>query len=570
MITAATGLKAFRLLAAVVSLNSPLHAQLVDLTQPGDPIVATSSNHPGSAGPEHAIDNWALSRYVHFDKLNAGFTVTPRIGATVVQGLTVTSAVDSPERDPASYTLAGSEDGTNFVLISSGAVPPFPARLHKQEFLFPEHTNSYTSYRLVFPTLANPSAANAMQIGEVELLHHYVEPPFDPCAPTNAPLIREQPVDTPVLLGERAIFRVSQTGPWRLQWYRNGVEIPGATTPTYTTSPATLADDATRYRVRVIGRDCYQDSDEVLLSIFTPSLIESIGLNFLGHGSGSGPAVMFSHDITGLHPQAYWTNVAANVGSLTRPITSSNQPHATISVYWATSSQWGNAVGDDTPIQRMFDGMATSHGTNDATAQSVTFSNVPPGSHTLLVYTVQIPLQFFSMDFQALTFETNGSIAISQQRFIRPENGDEYRVSPGFHLVTSETSETRAVGNTMRFDNLQPGDGRILLRFSSPDRAQPPPPADPIRGPGISGLQLLLNPFGVQTRSGDVIYSGTSASFSYPTIRGLTYTVEYADALGTLANWTPLLPARVGTGAPATAVDSAANPRMRFYRVRVE
>jgi hypothetical protein len=564
----------FRLTVALFAvLAGPVHAQLVDLTdltQPGDLIVPTSDNHPGSNGPEQAIDNLALSRYVNFDKLNAGFTVTPQIGATVVQGLTVTSAVDSPERDPASYTLAGSEDGTNFVLISSGVVPPFPARLHKQEFLFPEHTNSYTSYRLVFPTVANPSAANAMQIGEVELLHRYVEPPIGPCAPTNAPLIREQPVDTPVLLGERAIFRVSQTGPWRLQWYRNGVEIPGATTPTYTTSPATLADDATRYRVRVIGRDCYQDSDEVMLSIFTPSAIESIGLNFLGHGSASGPVVMFSHDITGLHPQAYWTNVTGNVGSVSHPITSSNRPHATISVYWSTSSQWGAGVGDYTPINRMFDGMATSHGTNDATAQSVTFSNVPPGSHSLLVYTVQIPLEFFSMDFQALTFETNGTVASSQRRFIRPENSDEYHVSPGFHLVTSDTPAARTVGNTMRFDNLQPGDGRIQLRFFSADRAQPPPPADPIRGPGVSGLQLLLNPFGVQTRPGNVVYSGTSASFSYSTIRGFSYTAEYADALGAQANWIPLLPTATGNGSPVTAVDSSPNPRMRFYRVRVE
>jgi hypothetical protein len=251
-----------------------------------------------------------------------------------------------------------------------------------------------------------------------------------------------------------------------------------------------------------------------VLSIFTPSAIESIGLNFLGHGSASGPAEMLPHDITGLHPQAYWTNVTGplngNVGSVAHPLTSSNRPHATITVYWDTSSQWGNAVGDDTPIKRMFDGMATSYGTNEATAQSVTFSNVPPGSHSLLVYSVQIPLEFFSMDFQALTFNSDGTTAVSQRRFIRPQNGDEYRASPGFHLVTAGTPPTLAVGNTLRFDNLQPGDGRIQLRFFSPDRVQPQPPVTTIKGPGVSGLQLLLNPFGVQTRPGNVVYSETS------------------------------------------------------------
>jgi hypothetical protein len=65
MITAATGLKAFRLLAAVVSLNSPLHAQLVDLTQPGDPIVATSNMSPAPDGVANAIDNQP-TRYLNF------------------------------------------------------------------------------------------------------------------------------------------------------------------------------------------------------------------------------------------------------------------------------------------------------------------------------------------------------------------------------------------------------------------------------------------------------------------------------------------------------------------------
>jgi hypothetical protein len=218
----------------------------------------------------------------------------------------------------------------------------------------------------------------------------------------------------------------------------------------------------------------------------------------------------------------------------------------------------------------MLDSMASSHGTNDATAQSVTFSNVPPGSHSLLVYSVQVPLRSFAMDFQALTFDPDGSVASSERRFIRPETSDEYRAAPGFHLVTSETPATRAVGNTMRFDDLQPGDGRIQLRFFSPDRVQPPPPADPVRGPGVSGVQLLINPFGVQTRPGNVSYSGGSASFSYPTIRGFRYTVEYTDVLGAQANWSPLLPTATGNGSPVTAIDSSPSPRMRFYRVRME
>ena len=484
----------------MVALCGPLPAQLADVTQPGDPIIPTANNGPGWQHAAYAsIDNEPTNQYIAFDKLNAGFTVTPGRGATIVVGLTLTSGNDGAERDPASYTLEGSNDGTNFVAISSGSVPPFPARFHKLHIMFPQHTNSFTSYRLIFPTVANPATAHSMDISEVELLAHLLQEPPGPCSTNAAPLIRKQPADTPVLLGARALFRVGLTGPWRLQWYRNDVEIPGATTSTYTTPPVTAADDGARYRARVISPSCYTDSDEVLLNVFTPLATESIGLNFTGDFGATGPFEMLPEDITGLHPQAYWNNLR-RMGSLPHPLNSSNQPHPTITVQWATSGEWRAGVGDDDATQRMFEGMATSVATNEASAQNVVFSGVPAGDHSLLLYTVQVPLEFFNMDFQAITFHADGVVKSVQQRFIRPQNGDEYNASPGFHLVTSDTPATRAVGNTLRFDHLQPEDGRIQIRFFSPDRTQPPPPANPVRGPGLNGLQLLLYPAGVRTR----------------------------------------------------------------------
>ena len=69
-----------------------------DVTVPGDPIVASSNNSPGSEGVANAIDNQP-TKYLNFDKLNTGFTVTPSVGGTIVIGLSLTSANDAPERD---------------------------------------------------------------------------------------------------------------------------------------------------------------------------------------------------------------------------------------------------------------------------------------------------------------------------------------------------------------------------------------------------------------------------------------------------------------------------------------
>jgi hypothetical protein len=140
-----------------------------DTTAPGDAITPTSYNSPSNEGVWNAIDNNPATKYLNFDKLNTGFVVVPSSGLSLVEGISLTSANDFPERDPASYTLEGSNNGVDFVLVSSGIIPAFTARHQSQTITF---TNNmpYLYYRLLFPTVANAFAANSMQIAEVELL----------------------------------------------------------------------------------------------------------------------------------------------------------------------------------------------------------------------------------------------------------------------------------------------------------------------------------------------------------------------------------------------------------------
>src|SRR5262249_17777525 len=117
--------------ALTLAISGSALAQLTDVTQPGDPITPTSNNSPGSEGVANATENQPR-KYLKFDKLNTGFTVNPGArGLTVVQCITLTSANDAPERDPASYELSGSYDGVNFTVIASDAVPAFTTRFQK-------------------------------------------------------------------------------------------------------------------------------------------------------------------------------------------------------------------------------------------------------------------------------------------------------------------------------------------------------------------------------------------------------------------------------------------------------
>jgi len=145
-----------------------------DVTQPGDPVIGSSDNNPGSEGVANAIDNQP-TKYLNFDIVNTGLTVTPSVGATLVTGLNLTSANDAPERDPATYLLEGSNDGVNFMEISSGSVPAFTARFETVNVSF-DNSLGFKSYRLTFPEVADGAAANSMQISEIEFLGEALSP----------------------------------------------------------------------------------------------------------------------------------------------------------------------------------------------------------------------------------------------------------------------------------------------------------------------------------------------------------------------------------------------------------
>ena len=133
-----------------------------------DTVTGSSTNTPGAEGVEKAIDNDSSTKYLNFDKVNTGLTVTTSGG--VVSKLALTSANDAPERDPSKFILSGSNDGgTTFEEIASGDIPSFASRFERKVIDI-ANTKEYITYKLDFPTVANESAANSMQIADIELI----------------------------------------------------------------------------------------------------------------------------------------------------------------------------------------------------------------------------------------------------------------------------------------------------------------------------------------------------------------------------------------------------------------
>ena len=66
---------------------------------------------------------------------------------------------------------------------------------------------------------------------------------------SRAPSITKQPVNKTVAVGQTATFRVIARGnaPLSYQWRKNGVDIAGATSASYTTPPTTAGDNGSLF-----------------------------------------------------------------------------------------------------------------------------------------------------------------------------------------------------------------------------------------------------------------------------------------------------------------------------------
>ena len=133
-------------------------------------IFPTSNNSPAGEGAAQAFDGNTSTKYLNFDKKNAGVTVRLSQGR-VVQKFTLTTANDFSGRDPTSYKLYGSNDGVNWTLIKQDAVTLSEQRFWTSPEIAVANTNAYVYYFILFPTTKSGDGCglncDSMQIAEV-------------------------------------------------------------------------------------------------------------------------------------------------------------------------------------------------------------------------------------------------------------------------------------------------------------------------------------------------------------------------------------------------------------------
>ena len=161
---------------------APSGPNYVAVTQPTVvSVTPTSTNSPPGETAENAIDGNPATKYLNFDRANAGFTIKLQ-SAQVLQGIKFTTANDFPDRDPTKYSLYGSNDGVNWTTIVNAASITLSNSRYTQTSMYSiTNTNPYFYYFVTFPDIkasANYAdlaacglACDSVQIGDVEFIY---------------------------------------------------------------------------------------------------------------------------------------------------------------------------------------------------------------------------------------------------------------------------------------------------------------------------------------------------------------------------------------------------------------
>ena len=209
-----------------------------------------------------------------------------------------------------------------------------------------------------------------------------------------APSITSQPASQTVTAGQTANFSVTATGtaPLSYQWRKNGTDIPGATSASYTTPATMTADSGSSFAVVVTNSAGNATSNNATLTVNAPAVAPSITSQPASQTVTAGQTATFSVTASGTAPLSYqWRKSGVNItgatsSSYTTPATTTAYSGSAFSVVVTNSA--GSATSNTATLTVNAAAVAPSitsqPGSQTVTAgQTATFSVTATGTAPL-------------------------------------------------------------------------------------------------------------------------------------------------------------------------------------------
>jgi hypothetical protein len=158
-------------------------ALALDTTDDGAGIISAHGQNLPDEGMAKAFDNNNTTKWLDFSPSGSWIQYQYAFDKrSVVTSYTLTSANDSPERDPKNWNLLGSNDGgATWVTLDTRTNQTFASRFQKLSFSFTNST-AYNIYRLEITALNGPNP-NSVQLAEIELIGTPPAPPVQSSSP---------------------------------------------------------------------------------------------------------------------------------------------------------------------------------------------------------------------------------------------------------------------------------------------------------------------------------------------------------------------------------------------------
>jgi hypothetical protein len=131
----------------------------------GGTVAVSSTNSPAAEAKEKAFDSDSMTKWLVF--ANTGWIQYQFGGSAsyIVKSYKITSANDTPTRDPKDWTLKGSINGTTWTTLNTQTNQTFASRYQTNTYTFTNNT-AYNYYRL---DISANSGAPEIQLAELQL-----------------------------------------------------------------------------------------------------------------------------------------------------------------------------------------------------------------------------------------------------------------------------------------------------------------------------------------------------------------------------------------------------------------
>ena len=279
----------------------------------GSTFVVVVSNSAGTATSN------AATLTVNPAPVAPAITTQP-LNQTVTAGQTATFTVTATGTAPLSYQWRKNGANISGATSSSYATPATTT------------SDSGSTFVVVVSNSAGSATSNAATLT--------VNP-----APV-APAITTQPANQAVATGQTATFTVvaSGTAPLSYQWQKNGANITGATSASYTTPATTTSDSGSTFKVVVSNTAGTATSNAATLTVNAAPVAPTITTQPANQTVTAGQAATFSVVATGTAPLTYqWQKNGANisgatVANYTTPATTTSDSGSTFVVVVSNSA----------------------------------------------------------------------------------------------------------------------------------------------------------------------------------------------------------------------------------------